>query len=330
MEDKTSAPDVAISNRPVPPPIWAALPTDQALFPRPRPVRVSPGRIALGREPSCLCRPPTDDIIITDQVPGEINARLYTIVDVQDVEVQIYRCPCPNKRCNIGPDTRTLGIFNYNNSKLFTHELLDEYTSLYTVSETPFHAFVVIMNRRYQTSGANMRFVTPDEFRAVWFAYARLLVFDHDFQCVSCGPHPKEVVFDGMVLAFSKIQRLASLRPPTTIDERYSPIRAGRRYPKSVRMIHTDVLRKDMLKVLRAPLWNGEDGGETPAHLARLQRIKNGLNSTQYISGAGHLTNYTYDLATVWEDTWGSQAYLARRPPIPELKRLFLQVRPTL
>jgi hypothetical protein len=41
----------------------------------------------------------------------------------------------------------TWGVFNFNNRILFTHDLLDEYTSAYTSSETPFVGWVATVSR---------------------------------------------------------------------------------------------------------------------------------------------------------------------------------------
>lgn len=56
------------------------------------------------------------------------------------------------KRC-IGPDLRTLGVSNYNNSILVSQELLDKYTSAYTSSET--------------SAGAHMQTVLGDESKFI-------------------------------------------------------------------------------------------------------------------------------------------------------------------
>ncbi|KAJ7700934.1 hypothetical protein B0H16DRAFT_1219537, partial [Mycena metata] len=74
----------------------------------------------------------------------------------------------------IGPDCEELGIFNCNNRKLFAHDLMDDYTSAYTSSETPFSAWVSVVERRYTLHSGEQPFVSVQLFRAVWFAYAKL------------------------------------------------------------------------------------------------------------------------------------------------------------
>ncbi|KAF6757723.1 hypothetical protein DFP72DRAFT_758512, partial [Ephemerocybe angulata] len=133
-------------------------------------------------------------------------------------DIQLQPCPeCPSiHRRFIGPDLRELGIFNYNNSILVTHELLDEYTIAFTVSETPFTAFVHMVNHRYRTTGGS--FMGEDLFRSVWFAYVVHQAFTDDMHCphAGCGDYPDTVIFDGITLAFGRKHISGSLNPPTT------------------------------------------------------------------------------------------------------------------
>ncbi|KAG5642337.1 hypothetical protein DXG03_002985 [Asterophora parasitica] len=123
----------------------------------------------------------------------------------------------------IGPDPRELGIFNLNNRILFTHELLDDYTSVYTSSETPFTAWVTVTSRRYG-SHPSIPFVSEGTFRTAWFAYVNIQDFAKDMSCPKCGPCPEDVIWDGISLGFSKKHILATLRPPTVSDPE-APVR---------------------------------------------------------------------------------------------------------
>ncbi|KAK7047773.1 hypothetical protein VNI00_006101 [Paramarasmius palmivorus] len=130
--------------------------------------------------------------------------------------------------CFVGPETRDIGIFNYNNNVLFTHELLDEYTSRFASSETPFSAFVQSIGRIYEGRGS--KFIGNDIFRAVWFAYVTLQVLERDMQCPRCGDMPETIIWDGVTLAFSKKHLKDYLKPPTNLEPQ-AAIRA-RRYLK--------------------------------------------------------------------------------------------------
>ncbi|KAG6848701.1 hypothetical protein H0H93_014759, partial [Arthromyces matolae] len=118
-------------------------------------------------------------------------------------------------RQRIGPDLRESGIFNFNNHLLFTHELLDDYTSCYTTSETPFTAWIKVVTRRYEENRSPVPFVSEQVLRAAWFAYVNIQDFTKDMTCPTCGPAPTDVIWDGVSVGFSKKHMLDTLRPPT-------------------------------------------------------------------------------------------------------------------
>jgi CxC4 like cysteine cluster associated with KDZ transposases len=105
---------------------------------------------------------------------------IYSLAEPLETLIQLQKCPnCPVARHRfIGPDARESGLFNYNNSILFTHKLLDEYTSSFTTSETPFVAWVSVVSRRYASNGHE--FVSNALFHSVWFAYVRIQLFNND------------------------------------------------------------------------------------------------------------------------------------------------------
>ncbi|KAJ6536762.1 hypothetical protein DFH09DRAFT_1091235 [Mycena vulgaris] len=126
----------AVSYLPISAPIWAALPTDPVLYQR----QVLPNRQQI--------------------------FKVYGLGGYVETVIEVQAC----SRCShrlIGPGARELGIFNYNNHKLFTHDLLDEYTSAYTSSETPFVAWVTVVARRYDShSGGAQKFISDEMFWA--------------------------------------------------------------------------------------------------------------------------------------------------------------------
>lgn len=135
------------------------------------------------------------------------------------VELQLCpRCPVESRRY-IGPDLRELGVFNYNNSALFSHKLLNEYIIAFTGSETPMEAWVRHMSYRYTESIESIPFVGGGLFRAAWFAYARLLALEGDKHCPSCGPHPDNIIWDGVSIAFGRKHVNGGLEPPTLTNE---------------------------------------------------------------------------------------------------------------
>ncbi|KAF8877541.1 hypothetical protein BD779DRAFT_1475196 [Infundibulicybe gibba] len=133
--------------------------------------------------------------------------------------VETQACRLCNHRF-IGPDCQELGIFNFNNQVMFTHEILDDYTSNYTTSETPFAAWVAILARRYTIHETGGAFVSEKMFRSIWFAYVKLQYLGNDMICPRCGPCPETTIWDGVTLAFNRKHLLPTLEPPTTLHER--------------------------------------------------------------------------------------------------------------
>ncbi|KAJ3560575.1 hypothetical protein NP233_g10745 [Leucocoprinus birnbaumii] len=211
--------ELAVSYLPILPPIWAELPTDATLYPRARPIRELQDRhlFRLASDSTCSCSTSHRSHFDPSQPIFTNKATLYTLTGSFTCHIELQTCPhCPPaRRKNIGPDLRELGIFNYNNVYLLTHELLDDYTNTFTSSETPFDSWCEMVANRYVYSpGAS--FMRKNTFRACWFAYARLQRLEGDFQCPDCGPHPDNVIWDGVSLSFGLGKLSGSLEPPTT------------------------------------------------------------------------------------------------------------------
>ena len=174
---------------------------------------------------------------------------IYTLTMAQHTLLQVQSCiHCPPiQRHLVGPDGRYLGFFNLNNSVLFTHDLLDDYTAAFTSSETPFVAWVNSLQKRYVRHSSPLSFAHEAVFRAAWFAYSSLQCLDGDMRCPSCGPSPDDVIWDGVSLSFHRKHVLSSLRPPTTILPN-SPIRESQ-YRTQTLIISGD-LRRTMQKII--------------------------------------------------------------------------------
>lgn len=174
---------------------------------------------------------------------------IYCLTHVEFANIELQLCPSCNaktKHC-IGPDLCEVGLFNLNNKRLFTCDLLDEYTSAFTSSETPFFAWVSSRSHTYKTYNSQAPFVSEDVFRAAWFAYVQLQNFVNDMSCMICGPNPERVIWDGVTIAYRKEKILPSLQPPTfTTSE--SPIRDSIRYQPKQQLIQ----KSDVRQLLRA------------------------------------------------------------------------------
>lgn len=143
-----------------------------------------------------------------------------------------------------------MGIFNYNNSVLVTHELLDHYTSCFTSSETPFSAWVIQTARVYENVSAT--FMGQDLFRAIWFSYAYIQNFVDDMVCDDCDTYPETTIFDGITLAFGKKHLQDTLRPPT-ISHPESLRRPNVKYFPAQQLILDKTLRSQVRSALDGP-----------------------------------------------------------------------------
>lgn len=161
-------------------------------------------------------------------------------------------CPLGHEAHWIRPDAQGLGLFNYDNRLLFTHELLDDYTSAFTTSETPFAAWVSVVSRCYSVQESECPFVFDDKFRSVWFAYTKLQNLEGDMECPDYGPGPKDMIFDGITLGFQKKFVQSTLRPPTILHLD-SIQRDKARYVPGQQLLPEASLRRNTRKALRGP-----------------------------------------------------------------------------
>jgi hypothetical protein len=233
---------------------WARLPSDCPLYEDPPPVQSVPNPIPLSCEARCSC----GHQFHPDSEVFEKPCTVFTLLKPLSTHIQLQKCPnCQSFRYSskaIGPDCRELGIFNYNNSLLFSHDLLDEYTSAFTSSETPFSAWIKLVVRRYHkwSRPAMPSFVEESVFRKAWFGYVELLDFSNDMVCPRCGPTPETVIWDGITLAYNKKQILDTIYPPTS-KHSDATVR-DRRYPKNHYFIENVYLRKLLSSIMDAPL----------------------------------------------------------------------------
>jgi hypothetical protein len=256
-----------------------------------------------------------------------------------------------SRKCRgISPETRNLGLFNFNGRILVAHDLLDEYTSAYTSSETPFVAWVAVVTRRYEIHLSEKPFLGEDMFRAVWFSYARLQQLKGDMECPECGPTPETVIWDGVTLAFSRKHLLSSLRPPTTLDT-HSVTRDTCRYQGQQQLLSDTTLRKLVRKIIVAPpLPNDtpgdveeEDEEEVPSRKEKDTSSAHkggskGKNGGQAAAAAiahieaidqacEQLGNINEGLAVLFTEHYGFEAFSKRSKAPSVFRELFVQVR---
>ena len=332
-----------ISYLPILVPIWAWLPSDQEHYPRPLPYSPENPVIPLTDTSACLCltRFSASRHCLTKP------CIVYGLTGARPGEIQVQACPqCPvMRRRYIGPDCRELGLFNYNNNILFTHDLLDDYTNSFTSSETPFTAWVSVVSRRYASHRSLHPFVSEATFRSAWFAYTRLQSFDNDMTCPRCGPTPDDVIWDGVTLAFAQKHVTESLQPPTVCHQ-LSACRASR-YRSNQQLIVAPALRKSLKKVvtgrslvlsareLRAnPVVEEEEvtdeneGQDLVRSTAEQQDSLDVLERIRLIPQvAAELSAINVHAGNLFQAHFGIDAILSKRTVSPVYQRLFIQVR---
>ena len=277
----------SISHLPILPPIWALLPGDsQNAYEQARmPVLQVPSTISLDEGARCVCgssRRLTEETTLRECI-------VYTLINAQQTFLEVQPCQkCPSfLRRSIGPDGRQLGLFNINNSVLFTHDLLDDYTASFTSSETPFSAWVSVMRKRYARS--SLPFCHDAIFRNAWFSYSRLQQLDGDMKCPKCGPAPEDVIWDGVSLSFHRKHLLPSLCPPTTVHEK-SVVRESR-YRVQAPIENLD-LRRAMRKIVEIAIAPSSES--------------NAAHSVDSTVPAGGIEKATRDMASVIELVFGT------------------------
>ncbi|KDR72062.1 hypothetical protein GALMADRAFT_143401 [Galerina marginata CBS 339.88] len=206
----------SVSYTPLPLPIWARISSDPPAPPR-FTFSEPPQFLGLNEGGTCCCFTPR----ATFNPLGPTFLRkcvVYTLTGAHEATIEVQKCTACSHRL-IGPDCHSLGLFNLNNWTILAHDLLDDYTSEFSASETPFVAWVLVVSRCYQTRQSKIPFMNHKLFRQAWFSYMRLMQFGTDMCCAYCGPTPDITIWDGVTVAFSRRNLLPTLHPPTTIGE---------------------------------------------------------------------------------------------------------------
>lgn len=239
-----------VSYLPISIPKWARISADEELYPDIPPVALVENLIHLTPLSKCQCNQFYDPA----QAVYTKKCTVYTLTKLFHTTIELQTCSkCQSIQSRpIGPDCRELGIFNLNNHSLFTHDLLEEYTTAYTSSETPFTAWVHMVSIRYGRYTPGGRFVDEKVFRNAWFGYASLLSLDRDFQCLQCGNTPETIIWDGVTISFNKKQLQNDLYPPTTVHSQ--SIQRDATYIRNQAFILSNECRKIMASIFSGPL----------------------------------------------------------------------------
>ncbi|ETW80925.1 hypothetical protein HETIRDRAFT_319999, partial [Heterobasidion irregulare TC 32-1] len=203
-----------ISHTSIPPPRWCSLPHEASLY-APR-LSTDSMHFVLGVAPRCCCgfEPQTSGGFISQ------SATVFGFTNKYEATIDVLPCPvCCHRRRLVGPDLGNIGIFNWNNLHLFTHELLNAFTSAFTTSETPFSAFCATVRHSYEEHSLGNKFCSDETFVRAWFAFVRLQKLDSGMTCPTCGPNPSVVIADGVSLGTHSSKLTAVVKPPTYTDQ---------------------------------------------------------------------------------------------------------------
>lgn len=258
--DDGLGPHGCVSHLPVAPPRWCSF-TSEASFNRPRP-SLSKHHFGLDDAARCCCGTPVatvasllqevDRSVPLPSPPTIRHAILFDLTNKFDVTIELIPCLiCRHNRRFVGPDLGAEGIFNWNNTMLFTHELLNGFTNMYTASETPFSAFCLTISRTYMNHGPEVKFCSDDTFVRVWFAFIRLQELDSGMKCPTCGPSPEIIIADGISLGIHTAKVTRSTHPPTLTSAGSPQIESISSYKaRSLPAIIQPDIRATVLKLL--------------------------------------------------------------------------------
>lgn len=261
-----------VSHRPIPPPMWAQLPSDtvinehleklpEMIFPFlfDGTARCSCGNFDYAAEKSSITK---QEYIVY----GSTTA-------IERIVETVYCSACCNTHGKIGPDLGNYGILNWNNKIGFTHQLLNQYTSHLVHSETPFNAYYQTVMDEYLNNESPVNFCNHQTFEHAWFAFIRLQQIQSSMRCSQCGDNPEVVIADGVSISFANHQRTETLRPPTVHDKTHAWVRLKKTATKLTGFSGPKHLRRSIYEAL-----NTSDGQE------RLTKLKSEIEKLERIS----------------------------------------------
>ncbi|KAL0947183.1 hypothetical protein HGRIS_013307 [Hohenbuehelia grisea] len=330
----------AISYLPIPPPLWTLLPDehDQNYIPRLPANTPPPAVIRLAETSACDCQFPRhtyNPFLPVVEKPCTIYTLTHAVTAM--IETQEWS-GCKQM---MGPDCRELNIFNLNNHRLFSHHLIDAYTSAFCGSKTPFAAWVKAMSQQYTVFQSPIQFAPPDVFRWAWFCYARLQTFRQDMICPSCGPYPKTIVCDGISLSFHSKHVADIMEPPTTITS-HSQRQEHLKYFPSQQLLKDRKLRKRVREVVQ---WkrpsvsstgtsrpegtsSEDDENIVPSVSAKQERVNAKIlaHAKSLPDVCGLVKGVDHDVGVLFESFYGLRAMVDGGPVLQPYNTLFAQI----
>lgn len=254
-----------VSYLPIPPPEWCRLSIDEDFPCIPfHAGRDLPPILQLDEDSRCSC----GERGLTEEKLQSVTILYTSSMAMQPIIETSYCLSCRNTKGQIGPDLGKYGVFNWNNSVAFSHELLNSYTSHFTTSETPFYSFHQTVQNAYIAEQSPKPFCSLRMFLSAWFAFVRLQKLGSDMRCTQCGDNPSTVIADGISISFPR-HRVRDLKPPTLSDKSVSQVRIQKTSVKSTCFVGSHATRLSIQKALNDE--NNRDGKERLSEICQAQ-----------------------------------------------------------
>lgn len=145
--------------------------------------------------------------------------------------------------------------------------------------------------------------------------------------CLRCGDIPVVTIWDGVTLSFNRKHLLATLKPPTVVDEQ-SEVRSGVKPQQGLQLIPDKQLRKLMQTALNGKplslpkLPDASNGPSTPSSVTKEMMDRVGMVPNL----VAHLSKIDKDLAGLFDRYFGFPYLFSKGVAPPVYKELFLQV----
>ena len=120
-------------------------------------------------------------------------------------------------------DGGNMKIFNWDNSALFIHDLLNDMTQTLHCNQAPaFTSWIKIKTMHYENNYSEKNFPTGPTMKKIWNSFTqRIQDWKWRFKCAHCGDEPKQVMYDGCVIYIQSYEAESVVNPTKVIDPNY-------------------------------------------------------------------------------------------------------------
>lgn len=156
-----------------------------------------------------------------ENIKNEFDGTLYSLENT--IQVKTYEICCPMCQRIYHYDGNHDHILNWNNHYLFTHCLLNHYTSNLSNYMITFIAFITTIKNLYQENGSK-KFISQSFFEKIYFLFLDLQEWDNELLwCILCDKKLENIIegvsMDGTSLRFQKRYLNKNRITPTTTNK---------------------------------------------------------------------------------------------------------------